>query len=126
MLYGTILLAAWTVAFRAFLLPIRTDISYIGSLLYLAIPGSVIAFSCYLLLVGRIGPQKAAYSTVLFPLVALAMSTLFESYEWSPIALAGVAMVIAGNILVFYRGDLTNTPSKLLLRAKYAKSSSEV
>ena len=40
---------------------------YLGALLYLAIPGSVIGFTAYLLLVGRIGPDRAAYSTVLFP-----------------------------------------------------------
>jgi drug/metabolite transporter (DMT)-like permease len=47
---------------------------YLGALLYLAIPGSVIGFTAYLMLVGRIGPDRAAYSTVLFPIVALTIS----------------------------------------------------
>lgn len=74
---------------------------YIGSLLYLAIPGSVIGFTAYLLLVGRMGPDKAAYCTVLFPVVALTISTVFEGYQWSALAFAGLACVLAGNLLAF-------------------------
>ena len=74
---------------------------YVASLLYLAIPGSVIGFTAYLLLVGRIGPDRAAYSTVLFPVVALTVSTVYEGYHWSPAALAGLGLVLAGNVLAF-------------------------
>ena len=104
MLYGAIMLASWT-AIQGTPFTFNTTLSYVGSLLYLAIPGSVIAFSCYLLLVGRIGSQKAAYSTVLFPLVSLGLSTVFEGYQWTAIALSGVALVIIGNVLVFYPGE---------------------
>ena len=74
---------------------------YMGSLLYLAIPGSVVGFTAYLLLVGRLGPDKAAYCTVLFPVVALTISTVFEGYRWSVLAFAGLACVLAGNVLAF-------------------------
>lgn len=74
---------------------------YTGALLYLAIPGSVIAFTAYLTLVGRLGPERAAYSTVLFPIVALNVSAIFEGYHWNAAALAGLALVMAGNVLVF-------------------------
>ena len=74
---------------------------YLGSLLYLAIPGSVIAFTAYLVLVGRIGPDRAAYSTVLFPIVALTVSTVFEGYHWTAPALCGLALVLGGNLLAF-------------------------
>ena len=74
---------------------------YLGSLLYLAVPGSVIAFTAYLLLVGRIGPDRAAYSTVLFPVVALTVSTVFEGYRWTPLAFGGLALVLGGNLLAF-------------------------
>jgi drug/metabolite transporter (DMT)-like permease len=74
---------------------------YLGALLYLAIPGSVVAFTAYLLLVGRIGPDRAAYSTVLFPIVALTVSTIYEGYHWTPLALCGLALVLAGNLLAF-------------------------
>lgn len=74
---------------------------YLGALLYLAIPGSVIGFTAYLLLVGRMGPDRAAYSTVLFPIVALTISTIYEGYHWTPLALCGLVLVLAGNLLAF-------------------------
>ncbi|MES2325066.1 MAG: EamA family transporter [Pseudomonadota bacterium] len=74
---------------------------YLGSLLYLAIPGSVIGFTAYLLLVGRIGPDRAAYSTVLFPVVALTISTVYEGYHWSALSFAGLLLVLGGNLLAF-------------------------
>jgi drug/metabolite transporter (DMT)-like permease len=51
--------------------------------------------------VGRIGPDRAAYSTVLFPIVALTISTVYEGYHWTPMALCGLALVLAGNLLAF-------------------------
>jgi drug/metabolite transporter (DMT)-like permease len=80
-----------------------TSASYVGAWLYLAIPGSVIGFTAYLMLVGRLGPERAAYCTVLFPLVALAISSVVEDYRWTPPALVGLALVMAGNVLVFRR-----------------------
>ena len=77
---------------------------YLGALAYLAVPGSVIGFTAYLTLVGRIGPERAAYCTVLFPIVALAASTVFEGYRWSALAVLGLVLVVAGNLVAF---DLT-------------------
>jgi drug/metabolite transporter (DMT)-like permease len=74
---------------------------YVGALLYLAIPGSVIGFTAYLMLVGRLGPDRAAYCTVLFPVVALTISTVFEGYHWSLVAFIGLALVLSGNLLAF-------------------------
>ncbi|CAG4917916.1 DMT family transporter [Paraburkholderia saeva] len=74
---------------------------YLGALVYLAIPGSVIGFTAYLTLVGRIGPERAAYCTVLFPIVALALSTVFEGYQWSALAVIGLVLVVAGNLVAF-------------------------
>lgn len=74
---------------------------YVGSLLYLAIPGSVIGFTAYLTLVGRMGPERAAYCTVLFPVVALNISVFVEGYQWSAPALFGLLLVMLGNVLVF-------------------------
>ncbi|WP_373989260.1 DMT family transporter [Duganella sp. BuS-21] len=91
------------VAALALDMPFALDPSprYLGALLYLAIPGSVIGFTAYLMLVGRIGPDRAAYSTVLFPIVALTISTFYEGYHWTAPALAGLALVLAGNLLAF-------------------------
>lgn len=100
MLAGTLLLVTYALIAG---LPWRFDTSlrYTGALLYLAIPGSVIAFTAYLTLVGKLGPEKAAYATVLFPIVALNISALVEGYAWTTAGLLGLAMVMAGNVLVF-------------------------
>lgn len=86
-------------------MPFNLDASprYLGALFYLAIPGSVIAFTAYLVLVGRIGPDRAAYSTVLFPVVALSVSTVLEGYHWTLPAIGGVALVFGGNLLAFMK-----------------------
>ncbi|WP_407334320.1 DMT family transporter [Enterovibrio sp. 27052020O] len=82
-------------------LAISTTPLYVSALIYLAIIGSVVGFNTYLALVGRIGADKAAYCTVLFPLVALSLSTVFEGYEWTWMSILGVVLVIAGNLRVF-------------------------
>ena len=84
--------------------------SYAIALLYLAVCGSVIAFGAYLTLLGRIGADRAAYATVLFPLVALAISTVVEGYLWTPAALLGVALVLSGNLLVLLSGRRERPP----------------
>ncbi len=73
---------------------------YVASLLYLAVFGSIIAFGAYLTLLGRIGADRAAYASLLFPLVALGISTYFEGYTWSDFAILGVLLVVAGNFLI--------------------------
>jgi drug/metabolite transporter (DMT)-like permease len=75
------------------------DYPYIISLSYLAIFGSVIAFSSYLKIVGSIGPAKASYALVLVPLIAMVFSTIFESYEWQASALWGLPILIIGNMI---------------------------
>ena len=72
---------------------------YVLSLLYLALAGTSLAFGLYLALIRRIGAARASYSSVLFPVVALVVSTLFEGYRWSLPALFGLAVLVAGNAL---------------------------
>jgi len=74
--------------------------SYILSLVYLSVCASVLAFGAYLTLIGRIGADRAAYATVMFPIVALMISSVFEDFRWTPLSIAGVACVLAGNIMV--------------------------
>ncbi len=76
------------------------SVSYIASLLYLSVFGSVIAFWAYLTLIGRIGADRAGYANLLFPLVALLISTFVEHYQWSFLAVTGLSVVVLGNWLV--------------------------
>lgn len=73
---------------------------YILSILWMAIPATVIGFFAYVTLIGRIGPGRTGYTTVLMPVVALVLSTIFENYSWTLYAFAGVAMVLIGNVIV--------------------------
>ncbi len=73
---------------------------YLLSLLYLSLLGTVITFAGWLTLVGRIGAARASYVGVMAPVVALFVSTLFENFEWQLLTVAGVAVSIAGNVLV--------------------------
>ena len=67
--------------------------------LYLALLGSVLCFALYFPVVRRIGPGKAAYSSVLVPIIAMGLSTAFEGYRWSPLAIAGGVLAIGGMLL---------------------------
>lgn len=77
---------------------------YWGSLLYLVVPGSILGFTAYLSLVSRIGANQAAYSTVLFPVVALTISTVIEDYRWDIFAVIGLASILLG-VLLALRGE---------------------
>ena len=85
------------------------SLSYVGSLFYLSLFGTVIAFGCYLKLIGKIGADRAAYATMLFPIVALGISTFYEGYQWAPHNLIGMAVVLIGNWLVLNKRALAKT-----------------
>jgi drug/metabolite transporter (DMT)-like permease len=97
--YGALVMAVYAIISEA---PFNYDPSfgYSVSLIYLAVFGSILAFGSYLTLVGRIGADKAAYAAVLFPVIALGLSTIFESYQWSLHAVFGFALVLLGNYIV--------------------------
>ncbi|WP_066270096.1 DMT family transporter [Hydrogenophaga palleronii] len=107
MLVGTLVLLGYALL-AGLPLVFETSWRYTGALLYLAIPGSVIGFTAYLTMVGRLGPERAAYSTVLFPVVALNVSAWLEGYRWTAPALAGLVLVMLGNVLVFRRPRRTS------------------
>ena len=79
--------------------------AYLGSLLYLTIFGSVITFACYLTLLARIGAARAGYVGVMVPIAALAMSFFLEKFAWGWPTTVGVALLVAGNIVIL-RGKL--------------------
>ena len=67
-------------------------------LVYLALPASVLTFSLYYPVVRKIGPAKAAYSSVLVPIIAMAFSTALEGYRWTPLAAVGAALALGGMV----------------------------
>ena len=79
---------------------------YWAGLLYLGCIASALAFSLYFPVVRKIGPAKAAYSSVLVPIIAMGFSTVLEGYRWTGIAIAGAVLTLAGMLLAMSRGRL--------------------
>ena len=123
MAYGAlVMLLASLVTGRTFAFVLSYQ--YAGSLLYLAFFGSVIAFGCYLTLVGNIGADRAAYATLLFPIVALAISTIWEDYHWSVSSACGVGLILLGNLMILKKrkpvSDQQAAPRRIRLFGKAA------
>jgi drug/metabolite transporter (DMT)-like permease len=102
MVYGTILMAVIAISMgKEFSFVV--SIPYIGSLFYLSVFGSIIAFGSYLTLIGSIGDDKASYTIMLVPVVALFLSFFFEGYSWNLSAVLGMFLVVGGNFLALIR-----------------------
>jgi drug/metabolite transporter (DMT)-like permease len=97
--YAALAVMAWCVV-RGVPFAFDPHPAYVLSLLYLALLGSVVAFVSYLTLLQRIGAGRAGYTAAVIPVVAMLASTLFEHYRWTGAALAGLALVLAGTVLV--------------------------
>lgn len=98
MLWGTV--ANASLAFALYGPPtIDPRPAYLGGVLYLGIIGSVVTFPLYFDLIRRIGPGKAAYTGVLIPVIAMILSTIFEGYSWSALALGGGALAMIGLVV---------------------------
>jgi drug/metabolite transporter (DMT)-like permease len=77
--------------------------SYWLGVLYLALLASVLTFSLYYPVVRKIGPAKAAYSSVLVPIIAMGFSTALEHYRWTPTTIAGAALALGGMVAALGR-----------------------
>lgn len=99
MLYGTAFLTiiAW---YNNTAFTMSFELNYLLSLGYLAVFGTVIAFYSYFYLLKNIGPEKASYSIVMFPVVAVVVSSFYEGFEWTEFTVFGFALVAAGNLLM--------------------------
>ena len=75
---------------------------FLGTLVYLALFGSVLAFGAYYALVHRVGPAKAGCTGVLTPVVALGVSSLYEGFLWTGLTVAGIALAILGNVVALW------------------------
>ena len=109
MLYGALLDALFALAMSG---PPVFDPrpSYWVGLVYLAILASALPFWLYYRIIRAIGAAKAAYSSVLIPIIAMAISTLFEGYVWSALAIAGGLLAIAGLLIALRSGKAAPAP----------------
>ncbi|RBP48926.1 DMT family transporter [Arenicella xantha] len=99
MLYGTIALCViMLLTGTEFGFELTTN--YLASLIYLSVFGTVIAFATYYVLLSNMGPERASYVIVLFPVVAIVLSSLFENFAWTHNTFVGFALVMLGNAVV--------------------------
>jgi drug/metabolite transporter (DMT)-like permease len=88
----------------------ETRLGYWLGLLYLGVVASALAFWLYFEIIRKIGPAKAAYSSVLIPVIAMAISTALEGYRWSALAITGGALAIAGLVIALKTGRVPPVP----------------
>jgi drug/metabolite transporter (DMT)-like permease len=98
MLYGAAIdgALAWAVSGPPV---VETRFGYWLGLLYLAVIASSVAFFLYYRIIRAIGPARAAYSSVLIPVIAMGFSTLFEDYRWAPLAIVGGLLAMVGLVI---------------------------
>jgi drug/metabolite transporter (DMT)-like permease len=87
----------------SFALP--SEPSYYYSLAYLAVFGSMLAFGAYMKLIQQVGSDKAAYVVLVYPIVALIVSTFFEGYKWTEYSIIGIAFVLLGNFVAMGKAN---------------------
>ncbi|MES1972783.1 MAG: DMT family transporter [Pseudomonadota bacterium] len=78
---------------------IELRLGYLAGVLYLGVFASALAFTLYFGVIRVIGPAKAAYSSVIIPVIAMLLSTLFEGYRWSWLAAAGAVLTMVGLVI---------------------------
>jgi drug/metabolite transporter (DMT)-like permease len=74
-------------------------LGYWAGVAYLGLLASALAFTFYFGIIRVVGPARAAYSSVLVPIIAMAFSTAFEGYHWSKLAVAGGVLALAGLVI---------------------------
>lgn len=104
MLYGAIF-TALAVIVQGKQFTFTFEPAYLISLVYLSLFGSVIAFGCYLSLMTSIGSHKTSYANIIFPAIAVLISTLFEGFAWSEYTVIGLSLVLLGNIIVLTKSS---------------------
>lgn len=107
MLYGSVLvMSIGLLTGKNF--TIDMNFSYISSLMYLSVFGSIIAFTTYLNLLGKIGPDKSGYISLVMPVIALFISTLLEGYQWTSYGFVGLLFILSGIFLALQRKNKRN------------------
>lgn len=102
MLYGTLFTGCVAIILgNEWTLPI--NLNFLSGLFYLSIMGTVVAFAAYNTLLKTIGPEKAVYTTIISPILAILLSYSFEGLKLGPVMIFGILLCLSGNILVLYK-----------------------
>ncbi|MCA0425654.1 MAG: DMT family transporter [Proteobacteria bacterium] len=102
MVYGTIMAAIYVIV-RGNSFAVPLTLPFWLSSVFLILSATILAFYSYLTLLGHIGAARASYATVIFPVFALMISSMLEDYRWTPLAIVGLVLAAAGNVLILRR-----------------------
>ena len=110
MLYGALMCLVYCLYHgKSFAISFSTD--FVISFLYLTIFGTVISFGAYLKLIDLVGPTKAAFTSVISPVIAVTISHFFEHLSLNIYLALGVIFCICGNLIAL-------TPRQIFLKLK--------
>lgn len=112
MLYGAIFMGLLAL-FQGKTFNFEWTYSYVSSLIYLSVFGSVIAFGCYLTLLTQIGAHKTSYASIMFPAVAVVISTFVEGFQWTTFTIFGFSAILLGNLIVLMRPRKSKASAEL-------------
>ncbi len=113
MLYGALLTLFYCVATQRSFIISSFDSSFVLSFVYLTVFGTIISFGCYLKLIELFGPSKAAFTSVVSPVIAVGVSHYFENLPLTAYLMLGILFCLTGNIIALI-------PNYLLRLKKYA------
>ncbi len=102
MLYGSTITFIYCLAMNKDF-HVDTSTAFWISFIYLSIFGTVVSFWSYLKLIDEVGPSKAAFTSVVSPVIALVVSTFYEGFSWNLFMLLGVIFCIAGNLVALVK-----------------------
>jgi drug/metabolite transporter (DMT)-like permease len=116
MMYGTVFMSI-VALFNGDSFTFDFSFAYVSSLIYLSLFGSVIAFGCYLTLMTKIGAHKTSYANILFPAVAVVISTFVEDFHWSIFTIVGFASILLGNLVILSKPKVAPKNDKVAATA---------
>lgn len=112
MLYGTLFsLIIGLITGESFVFP--TTPTFLFSLGYLSLFGTVIAFWAYQTLVGTIGAERAAYTSIISPVIAVLVSTLYEQTTFTWALFVGMILCFMGNLLALKKSKSKSTKARI-------------
>jgi drug/metabolite transporter (DMT)-like permease len=89
-------------------------LGYWAGVIYLGLFASALAFTFYFAILREVGPSRAAYSSLLVPIIAMAFSTVFEDYGWSSLAVAGGLLALLGLFIALKAAKPDSKPEAAL------------
>ncbi len=84
---------------------IQFDYPFVISFIYLTLFGTIISFWAYLKLIDQIGPAKAAFTSVISPVIAIIISNFVENMALTTYLLIGVSLCLIGNVVALTRKE---------------------